>query len=235
MDYDFKRRYREETIEFKLRLQQLRNAFRERPMHNILLASGVASGILIGSVSVSVPLLSSHPVASRMIMDVGSGIGGGILIGSVVTTAFEKLANSLTEWYGHEYGQFVRLAGVSIGGASVITGLLSATGMISIGSAIFVPVFFISFGFTLGGWCLYNWYKRKRSSQCLKSMQRVCDAMNFLYNAFGRVEHAVWDILSYVQIKSLRIPKRIALEIMRCSSSTRRLRIFKAYLDSLYA
>lgn len=234
MDQDFKTRYAEETNEHKSRIKNLSLSFRNSKLFDPLMGASLASVTTCFGVGGYALTVRSYPSLANTILMVSNGAGGGVMSGSFAALVFETFADSLDEWYGHEYGQAVRLLGVAAGGASVVAGVVSAAGVFSFGLGLFTPVFFITFGLTLGGTCLYRWNARRRSTECLQSMRKVCDAIHALYQSSGQKVHEVWEIIKYVQRKSLRIPMNVAIAIMQCASSNGRLQVLRAYMDSLY-
>lgn len=234
MNQDFRARYAEETREFERRMENLQWTFRRSRMFLPMMGFSTASCVCLVGVGIGAPIMNTHPVLSNAVFASTAGIAVGLAAGCVVSNTLEMLADSLHEWYGHEYGQITRLIGVGVGGASVITGALSSLGVLNLGAAIFAPVFFVSFGLTLGGTCFYQWYVRRRSTECVQSMRRVGDYIRNLYQECGEKAYQTWEVFKYMQRDTIRIPQKVAIAIMRCASSDGRLRLFTTYMDSLY-
>ena len=227
MNAEYKRIYRQDLIDIR---ERVRDALVVIKRFTLLAPGGV---IALGAPT-GLGLSSDLPQTGRNIFVSAIGASLGIYSGCAIAHAIEELAKKLTVWYGYEYGQATRLMGVVAGAGCVTTGVLGACGVLTIGSGPFFPVLLISTGLTVGGICLYFWWKRRRSSACVLAMRELTDLLHSLYIRFGERIHAIWEILDYIQQDTLKIPRRIALAIMRCSSSKRRIRIFTNYLDSLY-
>ena len=156
----------------KSRIKNLSLSFRNSKLFDPLMGTSLASVTTCFGVGGYALTVRSYPSLANTILMVSNGAGGGVMSGSFAALVFETFADSLDEWYGHEYGQAVRLLGVAAGGASVVAGVVSAAGVFSFGLGLFTPVFFITFGLTLGGTCLYRWNARRRSTKYLQSMRK---------------------------------------------------------------
>lgn len=227
MNSEYERIYRQDVKDIRERVQRVTEVLKR-----FLLVA--PAGVMAIGASIGVVVQPALPKTGINIIVSTLGTSLGVYSGCMIAEAIEELAKKLTAWYGHEYGQATRLMGVIAGSGCVTTGVLGACGVLTIGSGPFFPVLLISTGLTVGGICLYYWWIRRRSSACVLAMRELTDLLHSLYIRFGERIHAIWTILDYIQRDTLKIPRRIALAIMRCSSSKRRIRIFTNYLDSLY-
>lgn len=123
-----------------------------------------------------------------------------------------------------------RMTGVVVGAGSTTFGVAAAFGVVSLGSGVFLPAVLIAGGLTMGVLCFYNWWKHRKpfsfTPETKRAMQLRVDAIRDLYIAFKKRTEMVWNVINFSQRQCLRLPKRVAVAIMHCASSSKRLDIF---------